>query len=137
MNLQSHARIIGLDELLARFQIQKNEKPGGYPPFNILGIGEDKYRISLAVAGFTEGEIEVTEHNNYLNIVGKKVSDETSNESDRVFIYQGIAQRNFERKFELAQYVRVKGASMENGLLHIDLQREIPEENKPLKIQIK
>ena len=104
----------------------------GYPPYNIELTGEDCYRISMAVAGFSESDLELEVKQNVLRIVGKK-----GNESkERKYLYRGIANRAFERRFQLADYVRVDGAHMEDGLLHIDLVREIPEAMKPRRIKI-
>lgn len=104
----------------------------GYPPYNIERTGEHAYRITVAVAGFTEDDlaIEVKEH--ALSIRGKKTEEERRSE----FLHQGIAARAFERRFQLADGVQVTGASLENGLLHVDLVREIPESKKPRLIPI-
>ena len=103
-----------------------------YPPYNIELTGEDKYRISMAVAGFDQTEISIEVHQNALTVQGKH-GDELA---DRQFLHQGIAARNFERRFQLADYVKVSEANMENGLLHIDLVREVPEAMKPRTIEI-
>lgn len=110
------------------------EKQPAYPPYNIEAIGEDKYRITMAVAGFVENELDIETHENSLTVTGKKApqpEDET-----RSFLYQGIAERNFERKFQIADHVKIISAHMEHGLLHIDLEREVPEALKPRKIAI-
>ena len=103
-----------------------------YPPYNIEKTGEDDYRITMAVAGFDESEIDVTQQENVLLIHGKAHDDE----SDKTFLHRGIARRAFERRFELADTVRVTGASFVNGLLSVELVREIPEARKPRKIEI-
>lgn len=103
-----------------------------YPPYNIELTGEDKYRITMAVAGFTDAELNIEVKQNHLTVTGKKSADKDS----RQFLHQGIAARNFERRFQLADYVRVQDASMENGLLHVDLVREVPEAMKPRTIAI-
>ncbi|BFM16412.1 Hsp20 family protein [Maricurvus nonylphenolicus] len=103
-----------------------------YPPYNIELTGEDQYRISMAVAGFGDAELSIETEQNTLTVSGKKGEDTT----ERQFLHQGIAARNFERRFQLADHVRVENASLENGLLHIDLVREIPEAMKPRTIQI-
>ena len=104
-----------------------------YPPYNIVKEGEDAYRITFAAAGFSEQEIEVQVENNTLSVRGK-----TSQEAhDAKYLYRGIAGRSFERKFELADHILVSGARMENGLLHIDLKREVPEALKPRKVAIR
>jgi len=106
----------------------------GYPPYNIERTGENTYRISVAVAGFSEAELSLVAKENTLTIKGEKQTktDEKSGE----ILYQGIAARAFERVFQLAEHVEVKGASVENGLLHVDLVREIPEAKKPRQIAI-
>ena len=105
---------------------------GGYPPYNIELLEENQYRITMAVAGFAEEELEIETHEGVLVVQGKKTPDAT----ERKFLYQGIAERGFERRFQLADYVKVTGAEMVNGLLHIELEREIPEAMKPRKINI-
>lgn len=104
-----------------------------YPPYNIEVTGEDDYRITMAIAGLSDEDIEITSEQNTLTVVGKN----SSRDSSREFLYQGIAERGFERRFQLADHVRVAGATIENGLLHVDLHREIPEAMKPQKIEIK
>ena len=103
-----------------------------YPPYDIEVTGENQYTITIAVAGFAENELEIQSENGVLQVRGKKEKDET----ERQFLYQGIAYRSFERKFQLADYVKVTGANLENGLLKIDLFKEIPEAMKPKKIAI-
>jgi len=104
----------------------------GYPPYNIEQLSEDQYRITLAVAGFEESELEITSHQNTLLVKGTKAKSESSSQ----FLYQGIAERGFERKYQLADYVTVQAADLSNGLLHIDLKREVPEAMKPRSIAI-
>ncbi len=103
-----------------------------YPPYNIEQMGEDAYRISLAVAGFSEQDLDVTVEENTLVVTGKLAEDS----EDKKFLHRGIAGRAFERRFELADHIKVVGGSLVNGLLNIDLDREIPEEKKPRKIVI-
>ena len=103
-----------------------------YPPYNIERTGEDGYRISLALAGFTPDEVTVTAEQNMLTVEGRK-----SDKGDHEHRYQGVASRPFRRQFNLADHVEVKGASLENGLLQIDLVRELPEAMKPRRIEIK
>lgn len=104
----------------------------GYPPYNIERTGENEYRITVAVAGFAESDLTIEVKENALSVKGEKQPSEQKGE----VLHQGIAARAFERRFQLADYVQVKGASLENGLLHIDLVREVPEAKKPRTIQI-
>ena len=104
-----------------------------YPPYNIERSGENAYRISIAVAGFTDADLSIEARENTLRIRGEQTND---GEQSGDLLYQGIAARNFERIFQLADHVQVKGASLENGLLHVDLVREIPEAMKPRAIPI-
>jgi molecular chaperone IbpA len=103
-----------------------------YPPYNIERTGEDSYRISLAIAGFAPDEVVVTAEQNMLTVEGRKAE-----KSDSQYLYQGISGRSFRRQFSLADYVQVKGALLKNGLLQIDLVREVPEAMKPRRIAIK
>jgi molecular chaperone IbpA len=103
-----------------------------YPPYNIERVSDDTYEVSLAVAGFTPEEITITAEQNVLTIEGRKAE-----KTERNYLYQGIANRTFHRQFNLADYVEVKGATFENGLLHIRLVREVPEAMKPRRIEIK
>ena len=105
-----------------------------YPPYNIARTGENDYRISVAVAGFTDADLAIEAKENTLTLRGEKQTNDEEKSGD--VLYQGIAARNFERSFQLADHVQVKGASLENGLLHIDLVREIPEAMKPRAIPI-
>ncbi|MBO6560418.1 MAG: Hsp20 family protein [Nisaea sp.] len=106
-----------------------------YPPYNIEKVSEDDYRITMAVAGFAEKDIDVTVNQNSLIVTGKV--EKTEESEGRQFLHRGIAERAFERRFELADFIKVTGADLENGLLHISLVREIPEEAKPRKIQVR
>jgi molecular chaperone IbpA len=105
-----------------------------YPPYNIERASENAYRISVAVAGFTGADLSIETKENRLTIRGEKLTNDEEKTGD--VLYQGIAARTFERSFQLADYVKVKGASLENGLLHVDLLREIPEAMKPRSIPI-
>jgi molecular chaperone IbpA len=105
-----------------------------YPPYNIGRTGENAYRISVAVAGFTDADLSIEAKESTLTIRGQKQTNDE--EKTGGLLYRGIAARNFERSFQLADYVEVKGASLENGLLHVDLAREIPEAMKPRAIPI-
>ena len=106
----------------------------GYPPYNIERTGENAYRVSVAVAGFNEPELSIVAKENTLTIRGEKTAKDEEKRGE--VLYQGIAARTFERVFQLADFVQVKGASLENGLLHVDLVREIPEAKKPRSIPI-
>jgi len=128
---------IGFDHLAGMLdKASRADKQSSYPPYNIELIAEDQYRITMAVAGFSQEDIDIESKDNSLIIIGTKKADESKNASPRNFLHQGIAERNFERKFQLGDHVKVIGAFMENGLLHVDLQREIPEALKPRKIAI-
>ena len=106
----------------------------GYPPYNIERNGENAFRISVAVAGFTDADLSIEAKENTLTICGKKQTNDEEKTGD--VLYKGIAERTFERSFQLADHVVVKGARLENGLLHVDLVREIPEAMKPRAIPI-
>ena len=103
-----------------------------YPPYNIELLDTDRYRITMAVSGFVEDELELQSEKQSLTVKGNKAADKV----ERNYLHQGIAGRNFERKFQMADHVEVTGANLENGLLHIDLSREIPEAMKPKVIPI-
>ncbi len=105
-----------------------------YPPYNIERTGENAYRITMAVAGFGEGDLNIEAKENTLAVKGEKKSE--TDEKEGEFLYRGIASRAFERRFQLADHVEVRRANLENGLLHIDLVREIPEAMKPRTIAI-
>jgi len=125
--------MVGFDRLFDVLENQGRAQSGEkYPPFNIEKRGTDAYRITLAVAGFKPGDIDITAQANLLVIKGNK-GDENG---EGQFLHMGIAQRGFERRFELADYVRVDTAELEDGLLVIDLVREVPEAMKPKKIAI-
>jgi molecular chaperone IbpA len=122
---------VGFDRLFS--MLDGFESAPGYPPYNIERTGENAYRISVAVAGFGENDISIEVKENTLTIKGDRQKDEKKTGE---VLYQGIAARAFERVFQLADYVQVKGAALENGLLHVDLVREIPEAKKPRQIPI-
>lgn len=122
---------IGFDRLANLIESAASNGNAGYPPYNIEQLGDSDYRISMAVAGFTQEELELSFQENLLTVKGNKQAD-----TERNYLYQGIAERGFERRFQLADYVRVKGADLKNGLLHIDLVLEVPEAMKPRKIEI-
>ncbi len=122
---------VGFDRLFSMLDTANSDAPS-YPPYNIERTGENSYRISMAVAGFAEADLTLEAKEHVLTIKGEK-KDENEN---RDILYRGIASRSFERRFQIAEYVRVDGAHLENGLLHIDLVRELPEAMKPRKIEI-
>ena len=124
---------VGFDRLFDRLdQTTRVEPMTNWPPYNIEKTGDDQYRITMAVAGFSRDEIDLTQHETTLLVTGEKQPD--SGESQ--FLYRGIATRAFKQSFNLADHVKVKGASLEDGLLTIDLVREVPEELKPRRIGI-
>ena len=123
---------VGFDRLFE--MLENGGVPGGmesYPPFNLEQDGEDRYRITLAVAGFAQDEIDIVAQQNLLTVSGKK-----REEDGRSYVHHGIATRSFERRFALGDYVQVKAAELRDGLLTIELVREIPEEMKPRRIEI-
>ncbi len=126
---------VGFDRLFTMLDsLSQPDNGQTYPPYNIERTGDDAYRITMAVAGFGENEISIEAHRNVLTIKGEKA--ETENGEAAEVLYRGIASRTFERRFQLADHVEVNGAELKNGLLHIDLKRNIPEEMKPRKIAI-
>lgn len=129
-------RTIGYDHLENMLDnLERNANTASYPPYNIEKLDDNAYRISMAVAGFTPDEIDITAQENNLIVRGEKQTRSES-DTDGSFLHRGIATRNFEQHFKLADYVEVKAAGLENGMLHIDLEREIPEKMKPKKIEI-
>lgn len=124
---------VGFDRVFQLLDGMAQESSGnGYPPYNIEKQGENGYRITVAVAGFTDKDIEIVQQENSLRVAGK-IADRGEAAS---YLHRGIAARAFERRFELADHVRVTKAALENGLLHIDLVREVPEEKKPRVIPV-
>lgn len=127
---------VGFDRLFSMLDnVGQSDSVPGYPPYNIERTGENAYRISMAVAGFSQDEIAVESRENTLTVTGEKKQKTEDKDSGEV-LFRGIASRGFERRFQLAEHVEVKTAALENGLLHIDLVREIPEAMKPRKIEI-
>ena len=122
---------IGIDRMAHLLDSAYTDAKPGYPPYNVELVDENQYRITMALAGFKESEIDITSEQNTLTVNGKQNPEE-----DKQFLYQGIAARNFERTFQLAEHVSVVAARLENGLLYIELEREIPEAMKPRKIAI-
>jgi len=125
---------IGFDHLTSLLDAvaQREQSQPSYPPYNIELLTKDQYRITMAVAGFVESEVQIQSERQTLTVKGKKSEDG----KERNYLHQGIAGRNFERVFQLADHVKVTGATLENGLLNIDLVREIPEIMKPRQIAI-
>jgi molecular chaperone IbpA len=124
---------VGFDRLFDFLESAGRAEQENYPPFDIEKLSDDSYRITLAVAGFRREEIEIVAHQNMLTISGKRGEDRGR---DGSFLHMGIANRSFERRFELADFVFVTGAELKDGLLSIELAREIPEAMKPRKIAI-
>jgi len=123
---------IGFDRMASMLDSVARDSKPSYPPYNIEQVEENQYRITMAVAGFTEDQLEITSEQNSLVISGRQQDDS----DDRSYLHRGIAARDFERKFQLAEHVKVVAAKLENGLLHVALEREIPEAMKPRKIAI-
>jgi len=125
---------VGFDRLASLMSSATRQDQGNsYPPYNIRTTGDDHYQITMAIAGFSEEDIDITTEQNRLLVTGNR-ADESEDQGE--YLYRGIATRSFERRFNLADHVKVIGASLENGLLHIDLEREIPEAMKPRSIKI-
>ena len=125
---------VGFDRLFSRLDNLVGQEAKTYPPYNIERTGENEYRISIAVAGFADSDIAIESKENGLVIKGAKAPE--TPEKSREFLHRGIAERAFELRFQLAEYVEVTGAALENGLLHIELKRELPESKKPRQIAI-
>ena len=124
---------VGFDRLFDLMDSYADQS-GGYPPYNIERSDDTHYRITLAVAGFGEKDLTIEVKEGMLTVTGQR--DESDKSEERSFLYQGIAGRAFERRFQLAEHVEVRSAKLENGLLHVELERVIPEEKKPRKISI-
>ncbi len=126
---------VGFDRLSDLFDeaFGAEDQSPGYPPYSIEKTGADAYRITMAVAGFGEADLTVTAQDNLLVIAGRQ---QEAREDESRFLHRGIATRAFERKFSLADHIRVEGAALANGLLHVDLVREVPEAMKPRQIKI-
>ena len=123
---------VGFDRLFRMLDEAASVEPITYPPYNIERVGDDEYRITIAIAGFGPQDVNIEAKGNTLTVTGKKADKQQSGE----VLHQGIAARGFERRFQLADHVEVKGADMDNGLLHIALKREVPEALKPRQIAI-
>jgi molecular chaperone IbpA len=124
---------VGFDQLFDFLESSRAEQADNYPPYDIEKLADDRYRITLAVAGFGPGDIDIVARQNLLVVTGRKAE---SRNRDGNFLHVGIATRAFERRFELADFVRAEAADMKDGLLSIDLVREVPEAMKPRKIEI-
>jgi molecular chaperone IbpA len=125
---------VGFDRLERMLDsAMRHDDGNSYPPYNIEQLNEDSYRITMAVAGFGEDDLDVTVNDGTLIVTGKH---ESAKDDDVVYVHRGIAGRAFERRFQLADHIEVKGGALENGLLHIELERVVPEEKKPRKIEI-
>lgn len=128
---------VGLDRMATLIDAaSQNEGGSSYPPYNVAQIDEDTYRIELAVAGFADEELEIESHQNTLTVTGRKAGLDADNDDGPTYLHRGIAERGFERRFQLADHVYVTGADLKNGLLVISLVRELPEALKPRKIEI-
>jgi len=124
---------VGFDRLFDLLtQAERAEASTTWPPYNIEKVADDQYRITMALAGFTQDEIELTQHDTTLLVTGQRKAQE----GEHQYLHRGIAARTFRQTFNLAEHVKVVGASMENGLLTIELQREVPEALKPRRITI-
>ena len=126
-----YRQTVGFDRLFNMLDTVSQPEAPSYPPYNIERTGENAYRITMAVAGFGEDELSIETREHALTVKAERAEGE-----DNEFLYRGIAKRAFERRFQLADHVEVRGARLENGLLHIELVREIPEAMKPRKIEI-
>lgn len=129
---------VGFDRVsqLADRALRMDEQAGAYPPYNIEKLSEDDYRITMAVAGFTDADLDITVHENTLIVKARKEKTDEQTAANTTYLHRGIATRSFERRFQLADHIHVTGARLENGLLHVDLLREVPEALKPRKIEI-
>ncbi|MGI8725487.1 MAG: Hsp20 family protein [Methyloceanibacter sp.] len=124
-----------LGSLLDTLTLLEGDAPS-YPPYNIERVDENEYRITMAVAGFGERDLNIEAKENTLSIRGERLSEKLGEKEDATYLHRGIASRSFERRFQLADHVVAKGASLERGLLHVDLVRELPEAMKPRTIPI-
>lgn len=127
---------VGFDRLARQLEsAARSSQENGWPPYNIETTGENAYRIEIAVAGFSPDELNIEAKENQLTVTGKKAANDDAS-VQKTYLHRGLAERDFERRFQLADYVVVKGAELANGLLVIDLQRELPEALKPRRIEI-
>ncbi|MDH5748072.1 MAG: Hsp20 family protein [Rhodospirillales bacterium] len=126
---------VGFDRMQSMLEsaARTSSQDQGYPPYNIEALNEDAYRITMAVAGFSEKDLDITVNQNTLEVSGRLEKDDSKNAA---YLFHGLASRDFKRSFKLADHIKVVNAALADGLLHIDLAREIPEEMKPRKIAI-
>ena len=125
---------VGFDRLANLLEAAaRNDGPTGYPPYNIETVGENAYRVEIAVAGFKPEELNIEARENTLTVQGKKAAND---DGAKRYLHRGLAERNFERRFQLADYVVVTGAALADGLLSISLERQLPEALKPRRIEI-
>ena len=124
--------VVGFDQVADLLQTAASEAGSGYPPYNIERVDDNAYRVEIAVAGFKPDELNIEVKENLLSVQGRK----TANDDPRRFLHRGLAERNFERRFQLADYVVVTEAQLADGLLSISLKRELPEALKPRRIEI-
>lgn len=125
---------VGFDRLFDRLDSLTAQETKTYPPYNIERLGDEAWRVSIAVAGFSKGDISIEAADNSLVIKGGK--EPVAENANREFLHRGIAERAFELRFQLGDHVEIRNAALENGLLHIDLKREVPENKKPRQIEI-
>ena len=127
---------VGFDRLARQLEsAARSSQENGWPPYNIETTGENAYRIEIAVAGFTPDELNIEVKENLLTVTGRKAANDEAG-AERTFLHRGLAERDFERRFQLADYVVVTGADLSNGLLSITLERQLPEALKPRRIEI-
>ncbi len=126
---------VGYDRMARLLDSMASEPTASYPPYNIEKLSDEAYIITMAVAGFREEDLDIQVQENQLTIAGRLQTDENQPD-ERVFLYRGIAERAFERRFSLADHIKVSGARLNDGLLHVDLVREVPEAAKPRRVEI-
>lgn len=127
---------VGFDRLARTIDTLASDTAPTYPPYNIEKLTDDAYVVSMAVAGFGEGDLDITVQENTLTVKGKLTAPTQDEAKERIFLHRGIAERSFERRFSLAEHIEVADARLENGLLHIALKREVPDSAKPKTIAI-
>ena len=129
---------IGFDEIVDMLggMTDNSRKPNQYPPYNIEKMGEEIYRITIAVAGFQDDDLDITKHNHLLSIEGRMTRKAEPEDEEHVYLYKGIAERSFQLQFRLADHMNILGVDLENGMLCITMEREVPEALKPQKLKI-